>query len=182
MNVQRFIDNIIEQIKEAQLKLGFEREMIRLYFPVDSLCGLLELKYRDGKEVLAELKRELGFEDTVLGTIQFSLCRDPNRIEVCVSPDGAAYVQEEIPDPPFLSNIIRMFQENHNLTIEQIQSCFEQFNKHYVCEKMEPGNDFDYVLYFPEHNPDPWYYCVKIEMGHTIYHRFTSEDFFSLTY
>lgn len=25
-------------------------------------------------------------------------------------------------------------------------------------------------LYFPDHNPDSWYYCIKTEMEHTIYH------------
>ena len=134
----------------------------------------------DGKELIVRLKGEPGFADTLLGAIEFSLCRDQKRIEVCVSPYGASYVQEKVPDPPFLAAIIRLFQNNHCLTMEQICTCFEQFNHNYVCEKMKPGTDFDYVLYFPDHNPDPWYYCVKIEMGHTIYHRFTKEDYDSL--
>ena len=33
MNEQKLIQNVIEQIKEAQLKLGAEKEVIRLYFP-----------------------------------------------------------------------------------------------------------------------------------------------------
>ena len=32
MNVKRFIENIVEQIKEAQLKLGYVKEVIRLYY------------------------------------------------------------------------------------------------------------------------------------------------------
>ena len=42
---------------------------------------------------------------------------------------------------------------------------------------MEPGTDFDYVLYFPDKKPDEWYYCIRMEMGHTIYHRFIEEDY-----
>ena len=34
MNEQKLIQNVIEQIKEAQLKLGAEKEVIRLYFPM----------------------------------------------------------------------------------------------------------------------------------------------------
>ena len=63
----------------------------------------------------------------------------------------------------------------------EINTYFAKFSENYVCEKMEPGTEFDYVLYFADGKPDPWYYCVKIEMGHTIYHRFTEADYRSLT-
>ena len=32
-------------------------------------------------------------------------------------------------------------------------------------------------LYFPDKKPDEWYYCIRMEMGHTIYHRFIEEDY-----
>ena len=176
MNVEKFTENIIEQIKEVQLKLGFVQEVIRLYFPAESLSRLLQIPCGSTKELLDTLEREQGFHNTVLGEIHFSLCRD-ERIEVCIPPSGAAYVHKFVPDPPFLLRMIQLFQENHSLSIEEICACFAQFNSQYVCEKMEPGTDFDYVLYFQDQRPDPWYYCIKIEMGHTIYHRFTDEDY-----
>ncbi len=40
-----------------------------------------------------------------------------------------------------------------------------------------PLTDFDYVLYYCNREIDEYYYCVKMEMGHTIYHRFTKEDY-----
>ena len=101
-------------------------------------------------------------------------------MEVCISPDGAEYVHKFVPDPPFLTSLIRLFQEKHYLTIEEIRACFERFNPNFVCEKMAPDTDFDYVLYFPDHKPDSWYYCVRMEMGHTIYHRFTEADYRAL--
>ena len=42
---------------------------------------------------------------------------------------------------------------------------------------MAPGTDFDYAVYFDDAEYDAYYYCVKMEMGHTIYHRFTKEDY-----
>lgn len=176
MNIDRFMENIMEQIKEAQLKLGYAKEVIRLYFPTASLCRLLQVQWRNGEELLAALSAEKRFEATALGTIRFARCKD-DRIEVCVAPEGAEYVHDNVPDPPFLVSIIELFQKKHDLTIEEICACFARFGKPYVCEKMEPGTDFDYVLYFPEHQPDSWYYCVRTEMGHTIYHRFTEEDY-----
>ena len=41
---------------------------------------------------------------------------------------------------------------------------------------MPEGSDFDEVLYFKDASVDAYYYCVKEEMGQTIYHRFTKED------
>ena len=178
MKTDKLIENVTEQIKEAQLKLGFAREVIRLYFPIDSLCRLLQMEYCCGQELLAILESDKEFEDTVLGRIRFFLCG--NRIEVRISPEGADYVHRQVPDPPFLVSIIQLFRENHTLTIEEICGCFQRFDSHYVCERMEPGTDFDYVLYFADHHPDPWYYCIKMEMGHTIYHRFTKEDYQAL--
>lgn len=74
-------------------------------------------------------------------------------------------------------SLIKLFQENHHLTIEELCKFFAQFNVEYICREMEPGADFDYVLYFPDQRPDAWYYCIRMEMGHTIYHRFTKEDY-----
>lgn len=175
MNTSRFIENIIEQIKEVQLKLGFVKESIRLYYPVESLCRLLQIEHKNEKELLTLLKTEESLFHTNLGKIQFSLSK--GRMEVGISSVGAAYVQEYIPNPPFLTSIIQLFQEKHNPSIKEICACFAQFNKDYVCEQMELGQDFDYVLYFPQKEPDAWFYCIRTEMEHTIYHRFTEEDY-----
>lgn len=177
MDIDRLIENLTEQIKEAQLKLGYAKEAIRLYFPIQSMCGLLHMEVRSGKELVDLLKEEKGFENTVLGNIYFTLCRD-DRIEVCIPEIGAVYVYEQVPNPPFLEKVIELFKGNHHLTIEKICECFAAFNNCYKCEKMKPESDFDYVLYFPDHSPDSWYYCIKMEMGHTIYHRFTETDFY----
>lgn len=174
MNKDRFIDNITEQIKEAQLKLGYIKETIRLYFPVRSLCELVQTEPMDGEDLVCLMEKE--FQDTVLGTLTFILCKD-DRIEVRIPDKGAAYVHEQVADPPFLVGIIDLFRENHCLSIEDIAGFFARFSRNYVCKKMEPESDFDYVLYFSDKKPDAWYYCVKIEMGHTIYHRFTKEDY-----
>ena len=45
---------------------------------------------------------------------------------------------------------------------------------------MPESCDFDVVFYFDDWKIDAYYYCVKEEMGHTIYHRFTREDMVEL--
>ena len=44
MNYKKLRNNMIDQIKEAQMKLGYVKETVRLYYPLSSLCNLLEME------------------------------------------------------------------------------------------------------------------------------------------
>lgn len=174
MNIDKLMENIIGQIKEAQLKLGFARESIRLYYPAESLCRLLQVESCSDSKLLEMLEKEERLAHTELGPLRFSISK--GRAEVCVSQEGVEYVHKQIPDSPFLKGLIQLFCDNHELSIDEICRYFAGFSDSYVCKRMEPGEDFDYVLYFPGQEPDAWYYCIRMEMGHTIYHRFTADD------
>jgi len=100
MNEQKLIQNVIEQIKEAQLKLGAEKEVIRLYFPMASMNAILGTNYTDEQEMLAALRTNTVFDTTVLGRLKFFI--HEGRFEVRVPAEGAEYVAGEISDPPFL--------------------------------------------------------------------------------
>lgn len=178
MDQKKLTENIIDQIKEAQLKLGYARETVRLYYPAASLAQLLETEAEDAEELLKRLEAGGAFRDTVLGTLQFA--EHAGRIEVRIPPEGAEYVHREVPDPEFLKEIIELFGTHHHCSLEEIRAVFAKFSEDHICEKMPEGMDFDYVFYFPDGSIDPYYYCVREEMEHTIYHRFTKEDFQAL--
>lgn len=171
----KLIQNIIDQIKEAQLKLGYVEETIRLYFPRESINSILHTDYAESESLLAELQKDPIFSKSILGELSFRL--QQNRIEVRIPPQGAKYVKENIQDPVFLKEFIDLFAQNHHLTIDEIQGCFERFSSDYICEKMGDDNEFDYVVYFVDESIDAYRYCIKTEMGHTVYHRFTKEDY-----
>ena len=118
MNEQKLIQNVIEQIKEAQLKLGAEKEVIRLYFPIASMNAILGTHYTDEQEMLTALRTNTVFDTTVLGRLKFFI--HEGRFEVRVPAEGAEYVAGEIPDPPFLKAIVELFAHHHSLTIEEI--------------------------------------------------------------
>lgn len=179
MNTRNLIQNLIDQTKEAQLKLGYTQESIYLYFPTESLNSILQTDYMDGESLLAELQQAPAFTGSKLGELNFRISR--GRIEVRIPPEGVRYVKENVPDPVFLSELIRLFSHGHDLTIEQIRACFEKFSREYVCEKVSGSREFDYVLYFVDERIDAYCYCVKTEMGHAVYHRFTREDYRRLT-
>ena len=178
MNQNTFIENIIDQIKEAQLKLGYAKETVRLYYPAASLNALLGTDAKDEKELLNILEHEPAFSDCVLGELTFA--GHKGRIEVRILPEGAEYVHREVPEPVFLKRLITLFETNHHCSLEAICKLFSEFDENYVCEKVPEDMGFDYVLYFPDGKVDAYYYCIKEEMEHTIYHRFTKEDFYKL--
>lgn len=173
MQHEKLIKNIVDQIKEAQIKLGFARETVRLYYPVGTLNAMLGTAASDTGEMLEILKSNV-FQETPLGNLGFSSHK--HRIEVSVPPEGVEYVHMNIPKPAFLVDMIELFRSHHHCRMEDVASLFASYSRDYVRERMPEGSDFDEVFHFRDENIDAYYYCVKEEMGHTIYHRFTEED------
>lgn len=178
MNTDRLMKNIVDQIVEAQLKLGYAKECMRLYFPLSSLKMLLEVNTPNADEMLQMLSEEMALQTSELGRIKVSARGE--RFEISVPPEGVEYVHKHVAVSPFLVDIIAFFQSNHHGTIQEICEVFAGHSSDFVCEKMPQEADFDYVVYFPSKEPDEYYYCIKTEMDHTIYHRFMKEDYLEL--
>ena len=174
MGKERLEQNLIDQMKEAQLKLGFEEETMRLYYPVASLNLLLGTACERPAEMVEQLKQLFAEGTSVLGTLGFRV--SAGRIEISVPPEGTRYVHEHMGDVAFLKAIIDLFSNPHDKSVEDVKQVFGRFGA-YVCEQMPEGTDFDQVLYFQDPSVDEYYYCVKQEMGHLIYHRFLKEDY-----
>lgn len=175
MNKERMLKNIMDQMKEAQIKLGYDKETMRLYYPVESLNTLLEIKCESAKEMLVALHEGFKDEKRVLGKLEFAIRGD--RLEICIPPEGSEYVHKNVKSPAFLEGMINLFRSNHHCELKDICEVFEKYSKDYVCEQTPDGMEFDYVMYFKDATIDEYYYCIKMEMGHTIYHRFTKEDY-----
>ena len=179
----------MDQVKELQIKLGYARETVRLYYPLTSLEVLLGVSscwMQDGiipegcpaeqgeaQALLEKLRENPTLQDSSLGKIGFS--RRGDRFEVNIPPEGTEYVHHHVVASAFLVDLIDLFQKHHHCEMADIQTVFTRHGS-CVCEKMPEGTDFDYVMYFEDPAVDEYYYCIKMEMGHTIYHRFMRED------
>lgn len=159
--------NIADQIKEAQLKLGFVRETMRLYYPLESMQAIMDRHGVEADPLCRELEKEFP---------GFSFGQHEERIEVCVPPSYVERIHKEMETPAFLAELVGRFRSNHHLTKEQLQEIFAHHGD-FVCEEMPEGADFDFVFYFLDSSVDEYYYCVRMEMGHTIYHRFLKTDY-----
>ncbi len=173
MNYDMLEKVICDAIKEEQIKLGYEKETIRLYYPMRSLAHILEEDITEIGRMDAALT---AFADKVynkLGKVQIS--HDGDRYCILIPPAGAAYVNDNYADNPFLVTFIDTIRK-HDCTLEQILEVFRSFSDQVVCEKSET-DEFDYVIYFKDSLIDDYRYCIKFDYGHTSYHRFSVKDF-----
>lgn len=173
MKYSRLESNIKEMLVEQQLKLGYEKGAVGLYYSADSLKNILEKK----GDSLEELDRELeGFAAAVrprLGQVEVS--RKKDRYCIQIPPKGALYVHEHKGDTSFLERFLKVIQK-HDCTIEEIVAVFREFSSDVVCEDMA-DDEFDYLVYFGKADVDAHRYCIKKEGSHMTYHRFTREDY-----
>ena len=69
MNTQKLIKNIVDQIKEGQLKLGYVKETVRLYYPLLSMNALRGTDFSNARELVKNLNAELLRESGIPGGI-----------------------------------------------------------------------------------------------------------------
>jgi hypothetical protein len=169
--------HIIDVIKEEQIKLGYRSETIRLYYPMESINNLLGTSYT--LEELSNVLNDLS-ESTksTLGDIVHSNVN--TRFCFTIPPEGVTYVHEKVEDKHFLREFIEKMS-SHNTTLDEIMAIFHKYSDHVICEKMDNG-EFDYLVYFQDENPDAYRYCLKFEVGHAIYHRFTLDDYLNFEF
>ena len=76
MKLEALIQNMTDQIKEAQLKLGYARETMRLYYPLSSLNAMLEMQETDIRELAKKIRHELEAKKEKMGDTQIRIHAD----------------------------------------------------------------------------------------------------------
>ena len=172
MDFCKLKQNIIDLIEEQQLKLGYLKETVRLYYPLASLNNFLGTKCdEDGmRELLQKFSEKSQGE---LGKVRIT--NSGERFCLVVPPEGAEYVHNRLYKNGFLAKLIDAVR-NHGCTLEQLLGIFNSNSKSVHIEEMSNG-EFDYLIYFEDGKPDTYRYCVVVEGSHVIYHRYTPEDY-----
>lgn len=164
--------SIIDVIKEEQAKLGYQKEDIRLYYPLSSLNHFFESKdSADAMQIrLAEFS---AYTEEKLGSV--GITHKGERFCFYIPIQGAVYVHEHTKENEFIKELINLVG-SHGCTIEEIQSLFKRQGKPVHMEETTHG-EFDILMYFEQDEEDPYYYCFKDEGCHIIYHRFLPADY-----
>lgn len=165
--------NITQMILEQQIKIGFLKECVRLYYPKESLCKLLDIDVDDNALFENSISGFCRFEESRMGRIDIS--HSDGRYCLLCSEEVSEYVHLHGEDSSFLRELIGAVS-THGSTMEQIISIFDKYSDR-VCKRKAEIPDFDMILYFEDGYPDDFVYCLADEGEHVIYHRFTVDDF-----
>lgn len=170
----RLESNIINVIKEAQIKIGYDGMGIKLYYPLGSLCSLTGRKL-DMHDMNAALCEFAEMVKEKLGPIVISEETD-SRFCLDIPAKGTQYVHDRIDESEFLVEFINAVR-SHKCDIDGIIALFRRYSDKVHAERVTNG-EFDYLVYFEDGVPDEFIYCLTDEgCGHVAYHRFTKEDY-----
>ncbi len=167
--------NILDVIKESQMKIGYTPNAVRLYYPADTLCQMLAVPADGLTDALT------AFCDAVpmLGNVTAKPSGD--RWCITVPPEGAAYVRDEVPEPAFLADLLALLgSHRHDIGIDDVRAVFDRHSDRVGCRSFPDEEEFQYVLWFEDGVPDRYRYCIDIDLGHVTYHRLSPADYDAL--
>lgn len=167
--------NIVGVISEQQIKLGYRSEVVRLYYPLESLNRLLKTE-DTFMMMLDHLEQFCEFVRQRLGSLEIS--SDGERFCLAVPPQGSDYIHDCAEKNGFLTELINTIRI-HGCTLDNVVKVFRKYSSHVHAERVDNG-EFDYLLYFEDGEPDDYRYCLTMEGEHLIYHRYTKSDYESL--
>lgn len=180
----RLAKSLIDIVKEQQAKLGYRKEIVRLYYPLSTLRHFFECAVDDNKiaatviseqqmlEILAPNNMPKQLTDSI-GEIKVTARNERFCIEI--PPKGSEYVHENTADNEFISELIALVG-THGCTMEQITELFCKYSDDIEKKEMQNG-EFDCYIRFLNDPDDTYYYCFHDEGCHIIYHRFLPQDY-----
>lgn len=172
MDYSKLEKNIIDVLKEEQVKLGYRSEDVRLYYPLQSLNRFLKTNHS-----ISEMQTELRvFSKSVedrLGRIGIS--NENERFCLLLPPKASDYVHEHMGNTEFICDFVNTVAR-HGVSMDEVLEQFYKYSDNVHVEQVAHG-EFDYLVYFEDGKPDAFRYCIKDEGCHIIYHRFTIDDY-----
>lgn len=173
MNYSRLEKNLTDNVKEAQLKLGYDSRPMSLNYMQTSLDHLL-----GGECSAAEMDKFADFTVPRLGKITYRKIKDG--ICITVPEEGTAYVSRLEEGYGFLGELVEKVR-SHGISLEEVLDVFRKYSQNVITEEGN-GEDFDLLVYFADQSPDEYLYCLTAEPCmnggcHVVYHRFIREDY-----
>lgn len=103
-----------------------------------------------------------------------------NGYRFTISASGVDYVHSLISEDDFLVKFISTVRR-FDATIDDIIAVFRQYSDDVVVEQVD-NDEFDYLIYFADGQPDEFWYCIDTEDLGMTYHRFTKQDYLDFNF
>ena len=171
MNFESLLKNILYVLGESQMKIGYTENAASLNYPPASLARLLEAEEAQLGQALEDFA---DFAEPTLGRVTVSVY--DGQYCLTIPAQGVRYVHENVPENPFLRELIDTVMEHKAHGIEEIRELFSRYSDNVVCEEVD-GDGYDHVLYFSDGQPDAFIYLFETAFGHVSYHRMTKADY-----
>lgn len=180
----RLAKSLIDIVKEQQAKLGYRKEIVRLYYPLPTLRHFFECAGDDNKIAATVISEQQMLEILAPNNLPKQLTDSIGEIKVtaknerfCIEipPNGSEYVHENTADNEFISELIALVG-THGCSMEQITELFYKYSDDIEKKEMQNG-EFDCYIRFLNNPDDTYYYCFHDEGCHIIYHRFLPQDY-----
>lgn len=174
MNFKKLEQNLIDNIHEAQLKIGYDARPVSFNYFSRSLCHML------GTDAVDEnvLNQFAEYAAPHLGDVTYRPVK--NGWCLTVSAEGAAYVHSSPDSSGFLADLISTVSR-HGIAMEDVLDVFRRYSGNVTVREIN-NDEFDLLVYFTDGVPDDYRYCLAAEpcIGggcHVTYHRFIPEDY-----
>ncbi len=179
-------ENIIDQVLEIHLKLGFYAETIHLYYPVRSVKNLVDPDAQIHiKDLISSLRKaDFGFpEDLVFLYASGRVC-------ISVPPAVSAYIRDNYKMSDFFVKLLTYIShdehghlhedpanDTESVIPEDFQAFLDNTGQPYCIDIPSGSEGFDFAVRFEDPDYDHYCYCFRKEGGHITYHRFTPADY-----
>ena len=166
--------NVCDTLKEWELKIGYGKEPVELYYPAESLCCLLGLPQEQKgrlQEALALFSRNV---QERFGEVEITHNQD--RYCIRIPESGLKYVRDHVMASPFLIKFLETVQRSES-TMASVEQLFWEFSRQVV---KQPGEDGALIFFFEDQAVDEYVYCVEEDAFGLQYHRFTRTDYKNL--
>lgn len=162
--------NLLDNIKECEMKIGYCEEEIGLYYPKTSL---MELLATDEVQLQNAIEQFIQENCKQLGTIRIQETTEEGRYCVTVPKIGVRYVHEHVEESAFLRTFLKDIRKHGN-TLEGILDTFYQFSKDVLIEK---EHQHEWAISFADTTIDPYIYHIEEDGFGLEYHRFTQDAY-----
>ncbi len=170
--------HVIDTLKEWQMKIGYQEENVKLYYPISSLYDYFNLNKNCDLDNLKTV-----FSDYIIEKMDFlGVIRakwEDTRVCIEVSAKGSRYVYENVQEPYFLKTFLDLLNEKSSsmLDVENMFNSYaEKFNGT-CCIKKSKDNNCK-IFYFSDNVPEKYVYCIENDEFGITYHRFSKDDYF----
>lgn len=164
---------LINSIKEVQIKLGYEKEAIRFYYPEKALIRAVKIDGNLKEEIKAFME---GFKEYTKDKLHnVRITKSQERFCFEIPPEGVEYVYQNVEDNGFLREFIKVV-EKPGTTLDDILSVFGSYSQGRIICNTSNQEECDYVIFFEDASFDYYRYYIKFHENHVTYHRFLLEE------